>query len=118
MNKVRGEQRKTIGAVEYRFLPTHEALAAIEGRLDAGLLEVAQRFLRAKPRQTDVAVILAECSAAGAAVKPYAALPYQQAWDYCLEKASEANKLAMGLLLDRFGPAEDESAGKVAATEG
>lgn len=113
MNKVRGERRLTIGAVEYRFLPTHEALAAIEGRLDAGLLEVAQRFLRAKPRQTDVAAILTECSAAGGK-----ALPYEQAWDYCLEKAGEANRLAMDLLLDRFGPAEGDSPGKATATEG
>lgn len=113
MNKVRGERRLTIGAVEYRFVPAHEALAAIEGRLDAGLLEVAQRFLRAKPRQTDVATILSECSAAGGK-----ALPYEQAWDYCLEKASAANKLAMDLLLDRFGPAEDDNAGKAAAAEG
>lgn len=113
MNKVRGEKRLTIGAVEYRLAPTHEALAAIESRLDAGLLEVAQRFLRAKPRQTDVATILAECSAAGGK-----ALPYEQAWDYSLAKAGEANKLAMDLLLDRFGPEEGESAGKATATEG
>lgn len=109
MNKVRGEQRLTVGDVEYILVPTNQALASIEGRLDVGLVELAQRFLRAKPRMGDVAVILNECSRAGGK-----ALPYEQAWDYALEKLAEANKLAEELLITRVGPAESD-AGKAAA---
>lgn len=112
MNKVRGEQTLTIGAVEYRLTPTHAALAAVEGRLAAGLFELFRRFRTGNPRHTDAAVILEECSRAGGKV-----LPYAQAWDYCLAQHAEAFPTAVQLLSARFGPPPEGDSGKAAATE-
>lgn len=110
MNKVRGEQSLTIGEVSYSLVPTHEALARIEGRLDVGLLEVAQRFLSGKARHTDTAVILHQCSVSGGKE-----LPYKQAYEFALEDFGAAVKVASALLLDRFGPPEP-AAGKAEPT--
>jgi hypothetical protein len=118
MNKVRGEQKLTIGQKEYLFRPENRALAAIEGSLDVGLLELAQRFLNAKQRQTDIATVLHECSRAAADPKAgYDVLPYNAAFDYAMECPREANKVAMALVLERYGPAEGSGeAGKAEAT--
>lgn len=109
MNKVRGERVITVGGQRYTLRPTHEALARIEGKLDAGLLEVARRYLQALPRMTDTATILNETSRTGGVE-----LPYSQAFEYALEYSAEANAAALGLLIDRFGPAE-QAAGKAEA---
>lgn len=105
MNKVRGEQTLTVGEVSYTLTPTHEALARVEGRLDVGLLELGQRFLRAKPRHTDMAVIIHECSRAAGGKE----LPYPQAFDFALVDTSKATQIAAALVLERFGPPEPEA---------
>lgn len=110
MNKVRGEQTLTIGQVEYLFQPTHEALARVEGRLDVGLLDLAQRFLKSKPRHTDVAVVLQECSRAAGKE-----LPYGQAFDFALQDINTAVITAAALVMGRFG-APEEGEGKAPAT--
>lgn len=112
-NKVRGEKSLTIGKVEYLFRPEHDALARVEGRLDVGLLDLAARFLKNKPRHTDVAVILQETSRAGGRE-----LPYKQAWDFALLDIQTAAATCAALLLSRFGPEEEAVEGKAQATTG
>lgn len=109
-NPVRGEQRVTIGGVEYVFRPEHDALAAIEGALDTGLLDLAQRFVKGKSRITDIARILRECSRVAGQE-----LPYPQAWDFALARPREATHLAAQLLVERFGPPPESSPGKETA---
>jgi hypothetical protein len=110
VNRVRGEQRLTVGSVEYTLVPENGALANIEGRLDVGLLDLVARFLHQKARVTDCAVVLQECAKAGGKE-----LPYQQAFDFALEDFATASKTATKLLLERWGATKDPAAGKEVA---
>lgn len=60
MNKLRGESKITLGGSDYALLPSHQALAAIETRLDLGIIQVVNRLLRFDARTTDIAVIVEE----------------------------------------------------------
>ncbi len=64
-NEQRGEIELKLGDETYTLRPTFEALCAIEGRLGAGVLEIAERMAARRIGFREVAAIIFETAKAG-----------------------------------------------------
>ncbi len=64
-NEQRGEIELKLGDESYTLRPTFEALCAIEGRLGAGVLEIAERMAARRIGFREVAAIVFETAKAG-----------------------------------------------------
>ena len=64
-NEQRGEVELRLGDETYTLRPTFEALCAIEGRLGAGVLEIAERMAARRIGLREVAAIVFETAKAG-----------------------------------------------------
>lgn len=65
MNKQRGEIEIELGGETYLARPTHEAIAGIEARTNAGIIGIAGRAVRQSLSSAEILAVLWECIKAG-----------------------------------------------------
>ncbi len=64
-NKERGDVALDLDGTEYTLRPTFEALCIIEGRLDSGILEIAERLATHRIGLREVTTVIFETAKAG-----------------------------------------------------
>lgn len=77
MNKQKGEILIKLEGKEYILRPSHEAMAAIEGEVGRGILEIGQNVATMKAQESEISAIIFHCARVALDV-PRHAMP----WSY------------------------------------